>query len=1037
MIEKIYKFSSTSIIRSPLYSINQLELLNESYLKELLCNKAFKETLWLASPVLYDESLKWLKGQLNNKSALKVKISITKYYQRLCTRVTPFGLFSSISVLQPYSESNMDINAKSNGEIIRKSRLDMELVCKVISIIEDRFLRSLSYKINSSIYFFDKNWRYVEYTNVKTRRKYNLCEVSNNVYLESVINSTRDYRTYNEIINTLVLNDIDASDAEEYVDELINNKILVSNLEPQTITEDSLDDLIRELMKIEDSRIKLTIDILNQIKDSLSELDNNVYNEIDLYNGIINKIESLGIIVDKGKAFQVDTYRVAKQISTTPLDKNEIIRAIDYLYTIHKPKVKYNITQFIKRFNERYEGLEIPLTTILDNDIGIGYPADQDEKYNTPIIDDINIRQTKPNDSLEVSLVDKHLFNILNEASNKGLYEIVVDTNDPINQMSRDVDIKTFASKLQNTQSLVSNYVNVEGKECIQIVSMSGNSAIDYTGRFGYLNNNVKNYINDLAKEELALQNGFIIAEVVHLPEDRAVNVILHPKLYDYQIQYLGKSSVDNRCTIDINDLLVCVIDNKIYLKSKKLNKFVIPRLSNVHNYRFRTLPIYYFLCDIQNQSEYRGVSFHWGTLGDLFDFTPRVRTSQDIILYPATWRIKKSEINHLYDLLDQKFELINAINIWKSERKIPDNLLLSDGDNELYIDLTNELSIIAFLQEVKQRYDFIVKEFFAPSKQLIFNESDIHVIQNVTSLIKHKDLLSPPPNEITASTLVDNKLIPGGDVLFYKIYSGKHFLENFLISTVTPLIKKLIEEKLVDKWFFIRYNDSDGYHLRLRLFPSQKGYIGKIILMMEDILKEYVQNQSIWKVCIDTYNREHKRYNYQSLVYSELFFHYDSECITNVLKYLHDNNLVEEERGLITIYFIDRLLDAFSLDLQDKYQLLLQVRNSFFVEYGGNKLLNEKLSLKFRAYKNKIRICLNSQYEYQKYVDNMFDMSASSIKSIVEQSNVNSIKRILISFIHMHINRMMLSDPRKHELIIYDLLERYYKSEIALLKVK
>ena len=38
----------------------------------------------------------------------------------------------------------------------------------------------------------------------------------------------------------------------------------------------------------------------------------------------------------------------------------------------------------------------------------------------------------------------------------------------------------------------------------------------------------------------------------------------------------------------------------------------------------------------------------------------------------------------------------------------------------------------------------------------------------------------------------------------------------------------------------------------------------------------------------------------------------------------------------------------------------------------------------------------------------------------------------IVASLAHMHVNRMMLANPREHEMIVYAFLNRAYRSQIA-----
>ena len=44
-----------------------------------------------------------------------------------------------------------------------------------------------------------------------------------------------------------------------------------------------------------------------------------------------------------------------------------------------------------------------------------------------------------------------------------------------------------------------------------------------------------------------------------------------------------------------------------------------------------------------------------------------------------------------------------------------------------------------------------------------------------------------------------------GSEWLYYKIYSGPRTVENILVE-IYPKIKKLIDESLIDSFFYIRY---------------------------------------------------------------------------------------------------------------------------------------------------------------------------------------------------------------------------------------
>ena len=171
-------------------------------------------------------------------------------------------------------------------------------------------------------------------------------------------------------------------------------------------------------------------------------------------------------------------------------------------------------------------------------------------------------------------------------------------------------------------------------------------SAAKLLGRFCNGNEAIHNLTNEIVKKEAAYHSDKILAEIVHVPESRTGNILRRPILREYEIAYLSNSGVTQDYTIDLNDLMISIKNNKIILRSKKHNKEVIPCLSNAHNYSNKSLPIYHFLCDLQSQDVKPIYSFSWGVLESHYDYFPRV-DYKDVILSKAKWIVSKNEIEN------------------------------------------------------------------------------------------------------------------------------------------------------------------------------------------------------------------------------------------------------------------------------------------------------------------------------------------------------------------------------------------------------
>ena len=105
----------------------------------------------------------------------------------------------------------------------------------------------------------------------------------------------------------------------------------------------------------------------------------------------------------------------------------------------------------------------------------------------------------------------------------------------------------------------------------------------------------------------------------------------MRPSFRKYEIPILTFSGVDDEHTISLSDLMISVKDGRILLRSKKLNKEVVPRNTNAHNYSTDTIPYYHFLCDLQHQDSTLRLNWDWGMLRE-FKFLPRVKYGKTIL---------------------------------------------------------------------------------------------------------------------------------------------------------------------------------------------------------------------------------------------------------------------------------------------------------------------------------------------------------------------------------------------------------------------
>jgi hypothetical protein len=712
------------VFRCPLLPLNNQEKLD-------LADPVFKESIFLASPDLFE--------MINRKDTIgvpsnlpKMNLSLLKYQTRMQSRCTPFGLFAGCGVgtIAGYSEIQLDeINTYRTV-----TRLDMNYLCMLAQELSTwpEIAERITYSPNTSLYALPNGLRYVEYRFTDGKRKHYLSGIASNLYLENILPFAESGKTKKELQQHLMEQDIEKEEAHEFIEALIENQILQSELEPSITGEDILDTIINVLTKINSTTISQALTL---IKNKLLCLDQAfIGRQEHFYEEIVEDIKKIGIKYDRKFLFQSDLSIPAKKsvISRELADdvKEGLIALSALSVNIEDP----NLRRFKEEFRKKYEDEEIPLAEALDADIGIGFSTMASGKADlNPLIEKIPHTMTLGSSSVPITPQEMMLSEKYHTCQFNNQSEVVLT----------EEDIQPFPDNLSNLPSTIGCFLEIiktgtpSSSPLILLKSAGGPSAARLLGRFCHVSKDLKDHVEEIISRETQLSDGKIVAEIVHLPESRTGNVLIRPQLRKYEIPYLAKSSVAEDYKISINDLYVSVKnDNTIKLYSRKLNKEVSPRLTTAHNYNFNSLPIYHFLCSMQADIKIPYLNFRWGRLINNKEYTPRVRY-KNIILAPATWTIPQSAVKELPPINAEEFH--NAALQLKEKLKLPDKVLLvsGNGDNKLLISFSDPDAVKLLFTETNKR-GFTLEEFiFDETQSLIKKGKSVYTNQIILGFYK------------------------------------------------------------------------------------------------------------------------------------------------------------------------------------------------------------------------------------------------------------------------------------------------------------
>ncbi|PKQ63550.1 hypothetical protein BZG02_09265 [Labilibaculum filiforme] len=739
-----YKSFDNFVLRVPLLSLNYIQSIfvnkntSDKDLKKIFESSKIQEAIFLASPVLHSQLLKWLNNELSKtKDIERLKESLTKYLLRMGSRCTPFGLFAGYGLGKIGDKNKIELD--DDQKYYAHLRLDMNYLCALaidLSKIKE-IKEQVKFSPNSSIYKSGDKLRYVEYRYNNSKRNHFVIAVEDSEYLQQVLNASKGGAKIKDLANLLVDDEISFDEAKSFIEELIDSQLLISELEPSVTGTEFLNQIIGILKPLKN--IDDIIDLLQEFENDIVNIRNKAIGmSADIYKKIIEKLSNLESKYDIKYLFQTDLVISAKELKLNSDISNDVLKGIELMNKLTPKRANENLLKFKEAFYGRYEEREVPLLQALDVESGVGYIQNTDNGDLNPLVDDIALPVGKlQNDyNIKWNKLQSLLLKKYNETLSKGLSEIEI-TDEDVKDFNADWD--DLPSTFNAMVGIISSS-GIDEKPIIKFSSVGGSSAANLLGRFCHSSSDLYSYVNRITETEKDIFQNSVLAEIVHLPESRTGNILLRPQLRDFEISYLAKSSVSKENQISIKDIVVSVKNGKkIVLSSKSLNKEIIPRLSNAHNFSFNALPVYQFLCDLQTQDLRAGVGFNWGGLSNEYGYLPRVKY-KNIILSEAIWNIKKEEFKKVIKARDDA-NIEKEVKLWKMEHSLPDYVLLADGDNELLFHLNNMLCIKTLLSLVKKRSRFQLKEFlFKPEDAIVKRRTDSFINQVIFSFYKSQN---------------------------------------------------------------------------------------------------------------------------------------------------------------------------------------------------------------------------------------------------------------------------------------------------------
>ncbi|MCU1228613.1 MAG: Lanthionine biosynthesis protein LanB [Acidobacteria bacterium] len=1001
-------------------------------LQAMLGRPEVADAIFLASPAIMDSIEAWQR-EPDSKKGRRTEQGLVRYFLRMVTRPTPFGLFSGCTPGRIGERTRLALTER--GAWRRHSRLDMDYLhalCEHLARIPE-IRGELTFRPNSTLYETAGRLRFAESRVAGRQRTYHLVAFDAFDALRDTLQRARGGVRLRELAEALVASDPDREitieDAAAFLDDVVDNQLLLPDLALPVTGGESTAGLLQQLEGVAaagDARTRLT-----GAADALADIDRCAGTSTEeRYREVARELEPLGIPLELNRLFQVDLIKPPSDVVLGESVVAEILRGVEILHLFSQQRGDQALDEFRAAFQERYgSDREVPLLIALDEENGIGYErAANAAAEASPLLAGLALRGRAERPRVALSHSDGALLQLLVRALGEGRTEIELNDDDLLRMQNVERPTLPDAFHVMGTIAAASAEAVERGEYRMHVHFASGPSGARMLGRFCHVDAAIREGVEKHLADEEALRPDALFAEIVHLPAGRIGNILARPVLRRFEIPFLGRSGAPQDAQIPLDDLLVSVSGDRIRLRSKRLDREVIPRLTSAHNTTSESLGAYRFLAAV---SQGLGMQWTWGPLETL-PFLPRVISGR-IVLARARWRIMTTRIQTI--AATSGAARYRAVQRFREEHRMPRYVVLTDGDHELLVDFENVLALDAAIELVRNRPDFVFTELYPAPDQLCAEGPEGHFFHElVIPFAKRAELAAPAPAaRRSPAPLIQRTFAPGSEWLFAKFYTGTATADRVLAEEVGRLAAEAIADGAADRWFFIRYSDPH-WHLRIRFHGDPRTLRDSVQPALQAAGSRLLDEGLAWKVQFDTYEREVERYGGAEAIdlVEEIFFR-DSVAVIELLDAC-SGDAGSASRAPFIAAGIDALLRDFGCNAAGRLHLAEASRDLLGKQFQYDAV-REALAERFRRERG----------AFQRLVDDSASVRALQRRSAAIAGVVAELialerrgrlqmplQAILQSVIHMFVNRLSRSAGPEHELVVYDYLVQLYRSQLA-----
>jgi thiopeptide-type bacteriocin biosynthesis protein len=853
----------------------------------------------LGSPSLV-EALE--RGASDARKAAQQFRGLLRYFIRMSTRATPYGLFAGISLAHWGEATTLSL---SDAEPPTHARPDMQWLLSLVERLDSRpeIRQGLRWRTHPAAVVRSGRVLLFDPPPYCQARDSQWVSVRALGVVQFILSAARRPLPHAELMRQLLqaVQGATPEKLEPILTQLWSQGLLITDLYPPLLTRDPVAYVLERLSGLpaaEPERREL-----EAISQELAAWDRLPFSEKPAAHArIVQRALTLHPLAE-GSPVQVD---MALPLAGRVLSRrvgDEVARAAELVLRLSPKQGRPAVDEYRRRFLERYGAwTEVPLLELVDPTVGLG-PLGTTSDDLTAFLPALRRRtQTLLHLAVRAQRERQRILE-LDDATLKMLEGPPLRDDELPRSLELFVTVAAASARALDAGDFK---LVIQGADSVPAAGRS-------LGRFVHLlGEEAHEALQKTARAEEALAPDRRFAEVSYMPRSgRGANVCLRPMVRGHELA-LSTQALEGEGLLSLDSLVVGVREGRFYVRSPELGADVV--LTTGHMLNSQGAPaLVHFLAGLSLDGQRQLNDFDWG-LAQGFPMLPRLQRGR-VVLSPARWRITPATRDTELPLKDPA-TFARALQEWRARWDVPRRVCLTALNNDLLLDLDCPAHVEELRLELEARCDagVILIEALPDVDQAWLEGPGGHFqAELAVPLVLRAPPGTPERTRSQGRARPARARAPGMGWSLARLCCPALHMEELITGPLRTFGEEALREGRAEAWSFLRSNAPEP-ELRLLLRGNPEVLTDRLMPALCRWGAGLMEQGRVRRFVLDTYEPEPGRHGGEGgLAVAESLFAADSRAVAELLGLLLARK-VGVDRSLLAVLTADELLAGLGL---------------------------------------------------------------------------------------------------------------------------